>query len=36
MTSPVTELSAAELDGLIERVTQAAQHGLALSAEDLQ
>jgi len=36
MTPPVTELSAAELDGLIERVQQAAQHGLALSAEDLQ
>jgi hypothetical protein len=36
MTAPVTELSAAELDGLIERVQQAAQHGLALSAEDLQ
>jgi transposase len=36
MTAPVTELSAAELDGLIDRVQQAAQHGLALSADDLQ
>lgn len=32
----LTELSQAELDALIERVTQAAEHGLALSGEDLQ
>ena len=36
MSEPVVELSQAELDGLIERVQQAAEHGLALSADDLQ
>ena len=36
MTKPFTELSQAELDGLIERVKEAADFGLALSAEDLQ
>jgi len=33
--SAITELSAEELDALIERVKQAAEHGLALSGEDL-
>jgi transposase len=32
---PFTELSPAELDALIERVKEAAEHGLALSGEDL-
>lgn len=36
MTKPFTELSQAELEGLIERVKEAAEYGLALSAEDLQ
>lgn len=36
MTKLFAELSQAELDGLIERVKQAAEYGLALSAEDLQ
>jgi transposase len=36
MTQPFAELSQAELDGLIERVKEAAEYGLALSAEDLQ
>ena len=36
MSEPVVELSQAELDGLIGRVQQAAEHGLALSADDLQ
>jgi transposase len=36
MSQPFTELSQAELDGLIERVKEAAEYGLALSAEDLQ
>jgi transposase len=32
---PFTELSQTELDALIERVKEAAEHGLALSGEDL-
>jgi hypothetical protein len=36
MTKAFEELSQAELDGLIERVKDAAAYGLALSAEDLQ
>jgi len=32
----VTELSGEELDALIERVKEAAEHGLALSGDDLQ
>jgi hypothetical protein len=36
MTTPFTELSQAELDGLIARVKEAAAHNLALSGEDLQ
>ena len=35
MSQPI-ELSQAELDGLIERVREAAEHNLALSGEDLQ
>ena len=36
MSRAFTELSQAELDGLIERVEQAAEHDLALSSEDLR
>lgn len=36
MSQPFTEVSQAELDGLITRVQQAAEHGLALSSDDLQ
>ena len=36
MSEAFAELNQAELDGLIERVQQAAEHGLALSADDLQ
>lgn len=36
MSQSVTELTQAELDGLMARVQQAAEHGLALSGEDLQ
>lgn len=36
MSQPFEELSQADLDGLIERVKEAADYGLALSAEDLR
>lgn len=36
MSATITELSQAELDALIERVKQAAEHGLGLSADDLR
>lgn len=36
MSATITELSQAELDALVERVKQAAEHGLGLSSEDLQ
>ena len=36
MTATITELSAEELDALIERVKEAGEHGLALSGEDVQ
>ena len=36
MTATITELSAEQLDALITRVKEAAEHGLSLSSEDLQ
>lgn len=36
MTATITELSQAQLDALIGRVKEAAEHGLALSGQDLQ